>query len=667
MARSPPVAFPSDDQGPTGLELRTLGPVNLRGPTDDAPLREIVRQPKRLALLAYLAVATPPGQHRRDHLVGLLWPDMAPERARAALRRALYFLRQRLGDGVLVGKGADLVGVDGSRLWCDAAALDRRVAADRLEAALELYRGELLPGLRVDGAPGFERWLDRRRRELREAASGAAVSLAARARAADDPAEEADWLERAVEIAPEREPVLRDLLRALARSGDRGRALETYRRWRRGRERELGISPSAGTRELADRIRSGASFPGTAAESGPDESQLPTRPPPAGEEGAPALVSPRRIVARELATRVRELAERGPSENRVARELADEAVRLHEDSAAAHAARAEARAQAVQLYGAHRELLRDTLDDVRRALALAPHLPEAHFSHGLALETAGRLAAATGPFRRAAELSEDEPEFAGHHGRVLMLRGDFARSLAWTRRRAERGRPRPHLLLQLGLDHWCLGLHEEATELYRRVREERDDLVWLRASWSFFELARGRFDRAREQAEDMLEEDPGGFAGRFAAGDAALFPRDFEGALRHYEHCYELDAESRHTGIYRSTRLALGFAHLKAGNPEVGRALIEAAGRDTRQLLSGGADYAGLWVDLAGAHTTLGREEQALESLETAVEHGWRQPGFMRRDPVFDSLRGEDRFQDVVAFMERDVRQQRETVGETVE
>lgn len=661
MARSPPVVSPSAP-GPSRLELRTLGPVDLSGPADDAALREIVRQPKRLALLAYLAVATPQGQHRRDHLVGLLWSDMAPERARAALRRALYFLRQRLGDGILVGKGADQVGVDGSRLWCDATALDGRVDADRFEEALELYRGELLPGLRVGGAPGFERWLDRRRRQLRDAASRAAVSLAARARAGEDPAEEATWLARAVEISPEREPILRDLLRALARSGDRGRALETYRRWRRGRERDIGVSPSAETRELADRVRSGASFTGAAAESGPDESQPSSRPSSAGRRDAPAVVSPRRIVARELAARARELAERGLSENRVARELTHEAVRLYEDSAAAHAARAEARAQAVQLYGADRRILAEALEDARRSLAIAPHLPEAHFSHGLALETAGRLNAATGPFRRAAELSEDEPEFAGHHGRVLMLRGDFAGSLDWTRRRAERGPPHPYLLLQVGLNHWCLGLHEEAQELYRRVREARDDLVWLRASRSFFELARGRFDRAREQAEEMLEEEPGGFAGHFAAGDVALFTREFEGARQHYERCYELDPESRHTGISRSTRLAFGFVQLQTGNPETGRALIEVAERDTRQLLAGGADYAGLWVDLAGARAALGRKEQALEALETAVEHGWRQPGFMRRDPIFDALRGEDRFQDVVAFMERDIQQQRETV-----
>ena len=371
----------------------------------------------------------------------------------------------------------------------------------------------------------------------------------------------------------------------------------------------------------------------------------------------------RRNLARELAERARRLAERGPARNLAARELAEEAIRVDGESAAAHAARAEVRAQAVQLYGADRSMLLDALDDVRRSLALGPHLPEAHFSHGLVLETAGRLRAATGPFRRAAEISEDEPEFASHLGRVLMLRGHFDRSLDRVRRRATCGPRTPHLLLQLGLDHWCLGLDQKGAGLYQQVREERGELVWLGASWSFFELARGRIDEARSRAEEMLHDHPHGFAGRFAAGDAALFAREYEEALRHYEHCYRLDPDSRHTGIQRSSRLALGFVHLQAGEPETGAALIEAAERDTEHLLAGGADYGGLWTDLAGARAALERTEEALEALEQAAEHGWRQPGFLERDPIFHRLRLDDRFQRIVAFMAEDIRKQRESVA----
>jgi tetratricopeptide (TPR) repeat protein len=587
---------------------------------------------------------------------------MEPGRARAALRRAIYYLRQRLGPGVLPGKGEDAIRVDPSRLWCDAAALTRRAASGRLVEVVDLYRGLFLPGIRLNGARGFERWLDRQRRELRDAAADAAVSLATRARVSERTKDEIERLRQALDISPEREPILRDLLRAMVRAGDRGRALETYRRWSERRERDPGLPPSSATRELAALVRSEAPLPTPATESetgGPDA--LPPSPAAEGRDG-PAVVSPRRNVARELAARARELAERGPSRNLAARELAGEAIRLDGESAAAYAARAEARAQAVQLHGADRGILRAAVEDVRASLTLGPHLPEAHFSHGLVLETAGKLRAATGPFRRAAELSEDEPEFAGHHARVLMMRGRFDRSLDWIQRRAERGRRTPHILLQLGLDHWCLGLDEEAAELYQEVREKRSELVWLGASWSFFELTRGRIDEARTRAEEMLDEHPEGFAGRFAAGDAALFARDYDEALEHYEQCYRLDPDSRHPGIHRSSRLALGFVHLQAGDPESGAALVQAAEREAERLLGGGADYAGLWVDLAAARAALGRTEPALEALERAAKEGWRQPGFLERDPIFDTLRLDDRFKDVIAFIGDDIREQRKTL-----
>jgi len=46
------------------IELRLLGSLSLTDPGREE-LPAILRQPKRLALLAYLAVATPRGFHRR--------------------------------------------------------------------------------------------------------------------------------------------------------------------------------------------------------------------------------------------------------------------------------------------------------------------------------------------------------------------------------------------------------------------------------------------------------------------------------------------------------------------------------------------------------------------------------------------------------------------------
>src|SRR5712691_771676 len=122
------------------IRLRTLGTLDLRG-SDGAELRALLAQPKRLALLAYLAIASPGGFRRRDTLVGLFWPELDHEHARAALRKALHGLRHELGDGILLTRGGEDVMLAADGFWCDAPAFEQLLAEGRRAEALELYRG----------------------------------------------------------------------------------------------------------------------------------------------------------------------------------------------------------------------------------------------------------------------------------------------------------------------------------------------------------------------------------------------------------------------------------------------------------------------------------------------------------------------------------------------
>jgi hypothetical protein len=63
-------------------ELRLLGSADLRD-RDGRGALSVLAQPKRLALLAWLTRAT--GFHRRDTIIGLFWPELDVEHARAAL------------------------------------------------------------------------------------------------------------------------------------------------------------------------------------------------------------------------------------------------------------------------------------------------------------------------------------------------------------------------------------------------------------------------------------------------------------------------------------------------------------------------------------------------------------------------------------------------------
>ena len=160
------------------LHLRTLGAVDLRT-SNGWEAAAVLRQPKRLAILAYLAADTPRRFHRRDTLLGLFWPELDQSHARAALRRSLYFLRSALGAETIAARGDDEVGVPEEALWCDAGAMERALDRGETERALELYQGPYLEGLYVEGAgTELQDWLDGERNRLRERAAAAAAALA---------------------------------------------------------------------------------------------------------------------------------------------------------------------------------------------------------------------------------------------------------------------------------------------------------------------------------------------------------------------------------------------------------------------------------------------------------------------------------------------------------
>src|SRR3954468_19525572 len=150
-------------------ELSTLGSLQLRDDRGN-DLIEAIAQPKRLALLVYLVVASRSGYHRRDSLVALLWPELPQERARAALRKALYYLRAALTSEVLRVRGEEEVAIDLQRLKCDACELKELADRGDYTKAADLYAGEFLPGFHISDAPAFGQWIDSQRYALNRSA-----------------------------------------------------------------------------------------------------------------------------------------------------------------------------------------------------------------------------------------------------------------------------------------------------------------------------------------------------------------------------------------------------------------------------------------------------------------------------------------------------------------
>ena len=236
------------------IEFRMLGQVDLRDPAG-VVLAEVLRLPKRIAILAYLASPMPGTWHRRDTLLAIFWPERDQLHARTALRNAIYTLRQHLGDDVIVSRGDEELAIDPARLRTDLA--DVRAALMRCDAvaALAACGGDLLPGFHAMGAPGFEHWLDAERERLRATVTEAGRAQAAALAERGDLNAAIGIVRRVLEIAPQDERAVRMLIAWHGDSGDRAAGLRAFEEYRAFLAREFETTPSAETVAAAARLR----------------------------------------------------------------------------------------------------------------------------------------------------------------------------------------------------------------------------------------------------------------------------------------------------------------------------------------------------------------------------------------------------------------------------
>lgn len=234
-------------------ELQTLGSVGIRM-SDGAVSTAMIVQPKRLALLIYLAMAPVRRLRRRGQILALLWPELDETHARGALSQGLRHLRLALGEGVVLTRGEDEVGIAGAVLQCDAAQLRQLVAEGEFEEAVALYRGSFLDGFHLgDSNSAFEDWVSDERGAAQQRVLDSLAGLTKGAADAKDWRRAVELTRRSLSITPDNEALVAELIRFLGMTGDRAGAFAEYRRHRERMRTDFEIGPSVA---VTDALRS---------------------------------------------------------------------------------------------------------------------------------------------------------------------------------------------------------------------------------------------------------------------------------------------------------------------------------------------------------------------------------------------------------------------------
>lgn len=267
------------------LFLRTFGGLSLEN--GGRPIIGAAGQPRRLAVLAVLAVANDAGISR-EQLCALFWPDSDGERARGALKQALHALRRdvRAPDLVLGTSGLRL---NSAVITSDVGAFGHALCKGDLTAAVAHYTGPFLDRVQLRGESEFERWADENRRVFATQYVAALETLSVAATARRDYADAVHWARmlNAADAFNTRAALL--FVNALDAAGERASAIRHGELHVTLLRNELEVEPSVELTQTLARLREPPP-PRPRVESAPKVPEPPANPP----LGNPDVIPPRR-------------------------------------------------------------------------------------------------------------------------------------------------------------------------------------------------------------------------------------------------------------------------------------------------------------------------------------------------------------------------------------
>ncbi|MFN2187387.1 MAG: BTAD domain-containing putative transcriptional regulator [Candidatus Promineifilaceae bacterium] len=233
------------------LEIRTLGGLSIK---EDGATFEKLQTRKAEAILVYLAVEG--GEHRRDAVSAMLWPEKPEEQARTSLRVALSDLRKQLGRYLSIDR-VKLAIRPNSNVYVDANDLIAKTSNGNYQDAISLYRGDFLAGFHVRGGPDFDQWRSWENEHLFSEILDALHKLIEQAFLRKNFSESIEFARHLVKLDPIDERAYWYLMSALAMDGQRTSALAVYHQCEQVLRSELNIRPNKELEELYKQLSQG--------------------------------------------------------------------------------------------------------------------------------------------------------------------------------------------------------------------------------------------------------------------------------------------------------------------------------------------------------------------------------------------------------------------------
>jgi tetratricopeptide (TPR) repeat protein len=253
-----------------------------------------------------------------------------------------------------------------------------------------------------------------------------------------------------------------------------------------------------------------------------------------------------------------------------------------------------------------------------RAREMDPDLLIALTDGGIAASSQGDIAEGLRLSARALRRSPNVPNIRWHVGYPILAMDDDARLEAWLELAAAEGMQ------------------------FHRLDSQR---ILLQAAQGNRQAALGRLGESLARWGDHPEF-------RDFAADVRVFLGEYPAARAELEENFRSAPDAAgEWATSRSARTNYAFLLEQLGETERAASLYEEALRYAERRIAGGGDSPLRLVEVASIHAVRGDTEAAFGWLERSYAAGYRASRFLAQDPMFESLRGDRRFAELLERM----------------
>lgn len=290
-----------------------------------------------------------------------------------------------------------------------------------------------------------------------------------------------------------------------------------------------------------------------------------------------------------------------------------------------------------------------------RAIDYDSQLAEAYRLRGCCYLETGKLEQATEEFNKALELNPNDLNSYYHKGRIShYLLENFADGIINYIEGMKRsgGKEYPYFLMSIGHAYEWAGFFDQTIQYYSDVLSLLGDSAWYFANLSFIEQSKGNLENALIYAKKAYAINPNyiidlGINYSSFSDNKELFP---------FYQKY-IDATTKSEYIPTKGAHRIGLCYWKLGNLKEANYYFNQQIKYSQEMIKLHRFFSDShpYYDMAATYAFLGNKDEAYKNLDILKKkklfaHWW--VVLFKNDPLFDNIRKESRFQQIVSEIE---------------